>query len=294
MDLSHINEDVRPIAGLDAASRIAYIREDYFVVHPFLDPIMSYVHFLLTSPSDRVKGLYVACKPNGGKSSLARDIDRKYSQEASDNDEGHPTKSVIRIGLTDAANSETVFARIVKAGDGPVSGITRDSTANQRLLQDQFAYLRTKILLLDEFSDLMYLERDELKKVLSAIKFLLVEARVVVAAFGTSEGFQAFASDEHMAARFKQFALPSKWRKDRALQILVKGLQSNLPLREPSTLLDDKTLRTLLQLGERELGNMVQLIQNAAAQAILDGQEYIDEELLRKVAKHPVDLRDIK
>jgi len=272
---------------------VRYIRQDYFVKHPYLSPILSHLHKLITSPSSRVCGIGVFGEPNSGKTTLGAEIERKYCQDDDKTRATHPRRTALNISLTAAINARLVFERIIGACHGPVSGLGKYKDGDQRLIVDLLKQLGTRLLLLDEFTDILLASPLEQKRVLSAIKFIMVNCKIVVVALGTSSSKPVFIYDSHMKERFTRFELPA-WRVNKALQVFLLGLQNNLPLRKASSLLAYETMMTLISVSGGITGRITDLIKDAAVKAIQTQCESIDINLINDVARNPVDYSKYK
>jgi hypothetical protein len=87
--------------------------------------------------------------------------------------------------------------------------------------------------------------------------------------------------DEHLSARLGLRHLP-RWEADDYLANFLAALESSLPLRLPSRLHSDGTMKLIVKLTAGQTDAIVTLISNAAALAVLSGSERITHTLLER------------
>lgn len=286
-DLSHVSEAARQIVSASDKERVRFIRSDFFIPHPYVQPILNEIQGLVTDPSGRAKGIAVIGTPNSGKSMLLKEMQQRWTTPMPSEAEASPTpcrQSMIVVTMTDAYRTEEVYGRIYQALLGPECAGSAGRAASEYAVVELLARVQCQLLGIDEFSDILKGNPSEQRRVLGAIKFVMNEGRVRVAALGTEEMEGAFIHDRHLSQRFTRFYLP-RWKVNKSLQVLLKAMQRNLPLRRPSSLLAVGAMQALVELGNGVLGSMARLVQDAAVQAIIEGTEYVDEKLIRQVAK---------
>lgn len=284
IDLKHVSETARALVFAANKERARYIRSDLFIPHAFVKPILNEVQALITDPSGRAKGIAVIGRPNSGKSSLVREIGKRWGVPDATRSTDIPCQPILGVTLTDAYKTADVYSRIFKAIKAPNCTGSRGNDGSENAVVDLLQIVQCKLLQIDEFSDILKCNPMEQRRVMGAVKFVMNEAHVGVIALGTSEMEGAFNYDTHLSERFARYKLP-RWTVNRNLQIMLKALQQNLPLRKPSSLLSVGSMRALVDLSNGILGNVVRLVQDAAIQAIIDQSEYADEKLIRQVAK---------
>lgn len=290
-DLSHVSEAVRPIVSACDKERIRFIRNDLFIPHPYVQPILNEIQGIVTDPSGRAKGVAVMGTPNSGKSMLLKEMQRRWGAQVPLTDPESPVphrQPMIVVTMTDAYRTEEVYGRIYQALLGPECSGSAGRVASEYAVVNLLKRVQCQLLGIDEFSDILKGNPSEQRRVLGAIKYVMNEGHVRVAALGTHEMEGAFLYDQHLSQRFTRFRLP-EWKVNKNFQILVKAMQRNLPLHCRSSLLAVESLRALVDLGNGVLGNIVRLVQDAAIEAIIDGTEYVDEKLIRQVAKRRPD-----
>jgi hypothetical protein len=99
---------------------------------------------------------------------------------------------------------------------------------------------------------------------------------------GTVEAIRAVATDPQLANRFEPLPL-TKWEMNREYLFLLASFTRLLPLRKPSSLIDNDLARKLLSMSEGTIGELSSLLATATEHAISSGRERIDLELLREI-----------
>ena len=97
-------------------------------------------------------------------------------------------------------------------------------------------------------------------------------------------------SSPQLANRFEPIALPN-WELNREFQMLLASFESTLPLRKASCLADERIATKLLAMSEGTIGELSRILVAAAAEAIRNGRERIDEKTLREIDWQPPSAR---
>lgn len=124
------------------------------------------------------------------------------------------------------------------------------------------------------------------RRALNLLKFLANQLRIPIVCLGTDEALRAVQSDPQVASRFEPLHLP-RWHEDEAFRSLLAALETTLPLRKPSTLVQKTLVKRILTQSGGITGNVVRLLTRAAVHAILTGQERIDASLLDAARQPP-------
>jgi hypothetical protein len=79
LDLSHLHESVRPIAGLPAADRLGYVRADRWIGYPAATAALQRLETLLAWPAkQRMPNLLLVGPTNNGKSMIIEKFRRTH------------------------------------------------------------------------------------------------------------------------------------------------------------------------------------------------------------------------
>ena len=95
-------------------------------------------------------------------------------------------------------------------------------------------------------------------------------------ALGTKEAWLALRLDDQLENRFQPFVLP-RWADDFETGRLLASFEAVIPLREPSGLGLSALRKLIVERSEGLIGEMHQLLTSAAAHALMEGRERIEE-----------------
>ena len=105
-ELAHLPLDVRPIAALDAETRIAHIRAERWVQHGAADRVLGYMQEALTQPSrERMENILLVGESGMGKTMLVRKFERQNAVpfECAEPVDLQPTPARARFGPDEGA-----------------------------------------------------------------------------------------------------------------------------------------------------------------------------------------------
>lgn len=276
-DLSHLHVTVRPQALMANHLRAKLILCPLFIDHTRILEVMNEVHWMLSNQSGRAPGLVVCARPGSGKTELAKRIERAYPQR--EPVEGQlPVVPIVRISMTGAHDCRTVYGRVMETLDIPYSA-RMTTTAREVQVLHLLRRVSCVLLVLDEFQDVLQGNDREQRRALDAVKLLMNEVNLPILALGTDKAGRALQSDEHLAARFRHMALPV-WKKNEDLVAMLKAVHMQLPLRKPSSLISEEVIQRILKHSNGILGLIMNLIQDAAVHAIIEGKEFIDVKMI--------------
>jgi len=276
LDLKHLNPDVAEIAREDNAYRIDFIRKDRFIAHARAEEILSELDMLMNlDDAVRPQGRLLAGYSLMGKSSLVAEFVRQH--QADDNPSGDAAQvPVVCVQYPESA-SGSIYGEILGALNAPMPSRARVQDIRTACIQ-LLRRVGTRILLIDEFHNI--LEGGELaqKRALNSIKYLMNELRRPVVVIGTEEVITATRKDTQISSRLQLMPLRRFNENDEAFLELLAGFKVSLPLRKPSVL-DGPELIDLIYLHTNGVtGNVSDLLNAAAIMAIETGTEQITAE----------------
>lgn len=261
--------------------RVAMIISDHTIRYPAFDQVVNQAEWMINEPRQtRARGLVVCAQRNNGKSSLAATIHKMYNQY-----DRPDLPTAIKVDMTGVRDARSLYGRIMDEMGSPARISHRLSDRElivQRLLRD----VDCRLLILDEAQDILLGSEREQQRALEGLKLLMNKLGLPILAFGTEKAGTGFNGDPHLAARFKEYVLPT-WGKNHALASFLATYERLLPLKNASNLASEENLTLLAKLGSGLLGKIVERIQNAALTAIVDGSERITKEHLIKASSRP-------
>jgi hypothetical protein len=121
-EFSHLPQDVRPIAALDAAARIAHIRVARWVQHAAADRVLGYLHEALAQPPrERMENLLLVGESGMGKTMLIRKFERQ-TIAAFDDAGGVQRRPVVVMLMPHQPTEAQFFGQLLGALHAPVAG----------------------------------------------------------------------------------------------------------------------------------------------------------------------------
>jgi hypothetical protein len=184
--------------------------------------------------------------------------------------------------MTNARDARTLYNRILDRLGAPIMVSARYSD-RERQVVNLLRQFDTRLLVVDEIQDILTSTPLQQRFALDAIKFLMNEAGLPVLALGIAKASEAILVDRHLAARFRSLTLPV-WTFDDDLRDFLNALEPLIPLRNPSNLSSPSLMKVLVEASHGVLMTLCQLIEHAAIYAVVEGQERIDPELIKRAA----------
>ena len=270
----HLPRDVRPLAALDSAARVAHIRAERWVQHAVADRVLGYLQEALTQPRrERMENILLIGESGMGKTMLIRKFERQ-TQPGFDDVTGVQQRPVVVMLMPHQPTETQFFDQLLGAMSAPSAGhLTHRFPLREpaiRLLRE----LGTRVVVIDELNSVLAGTPRQQRIFLQLLRFLSNELRLAFVAVGVPEARHALFSDSQLRSRFTDVELPA-WSTGEELRDFITRLTWSLPLREPSPV-DSPKLRRLLvdRTGGITLG-ICKAFERAAIAAIRDGTERI-------------------
>lgn len=283
----HLAGAVAVVADLDEDARIAYIRRDRFVPHKRAEEVLTDLEMLYRlDDAVRPQGRLMVGRSLMGKSTIFDEFLRNH--RASDNPEGDAAIVPVLLVQYPEAASEGIFPEILAKLNArlPANALPR---AQRKAAVDLLRSIGLRVLLIDELHNVLEGSANAQRKGLNSIKYLMNELRRPVVCAGTVEVLNAIKSDPQMHSRLKRLPL-ARFRDDADFQELLVGFELLLPLRKASGLDDEKLSTQIFQITMGIVGEVADLLNNAAIYAIEEGIECITEDVIKAVTgQRPTD-----
>jgi type II secretory pathway predicted ATPase ExeA len=288
-EFAHLPEDLRPIALLDAETRIAHIRSERWIQHGAADRLLGYLQEAFDQPSrERMENLLLLGESGMGKTMLIRKFERRNAV-GFDDAAGVQRRPVIVMLMPPQPTEAEFFNRVLESIDAPSAGYWAGGpqlrTSAIRLLRE----IGARVLVIDEINSVLAGTPREQRLFLQLLRFLSNDLRMALVGVGVPEARHALLSDAQLRSRFSDIELPV-WTPGEELRDFVTRLVWSLPLRQPSPI-DSAKVRAML--AERSGGvtlGICKAVERAAIAAIRTGRERIefasfdDPEIWRGVA----------
>jgi hypothetical protein len=142
--------------------------------------------------------------------------------------------------------------------------------------------IKTKILIIDELHNLLSGNVQRQREFLNILRFIGNELQLSIVGVGIKDAYLAIQSDNQLENRFEPLILPL-WKNDNEFTRLLASFGKILPLNRPSELLNEDIRSFILEKSEGTIGEISTLLTQAACEAIISGQEYIDLNILGRI-----------
>ena len=146
--------------------------------------------------------------------------------------------------------------------------------------------LGVRMLIIDEIHHLIAGSNGRQRAFLNVIKYLSNELMLPIVAVGTNEAFNAVRVDPQIANRFLPIELP-RWRNNTDFRRLLRSFEALLPLQRASELAQPEMALRLSLVSEGTIGELSTLLNQAAIEAIIGGEERITDHVLDRIAWTP-------
>ena len=283
MDLAHLRPETRGLAMRPAVERIAEIKVDRWIGYTAAQGALAQLNELLEREPGRVRphNLLVLGPTNNGKTMVAERFRRMHPSHMATAG-NHEIVPVVMLQMPADPTIGRLVAVILAAMGSPI----RFLRTAERCLQLTLRLLEvceTRMLILDEFHNLLGVPARRQRELLNFIRYLGNERRIPVVCLGTREAWLAVRADPQLENRFTPYLLPV-WNDGSELARLLASFEACLPLREPSHLAANELRSEILRRSEGTIGEIATLVTRAAAVALSDGRERIDTTVLNEAA----------
>jgi len=241
----------------ELAERIFEIERPRLIEYSRLRQHLGLMGSLMRRPAhDRMPCLVLVANPGNGKSTV---LSRHASLHKPDPgvDENAATYPVIVL-KSPGANERAFYEKILRALNAPKPPYQRvEAMAEQVVIVLKTA--RTRMLIIDEFHDILESPGKKPAHFLTAIKELHNELPISIVGAGTRAVYQALKSDRQLESRFRPIELPD-WQLDEELIALLESFKATWGIEFDSEALGPK----ILAKAGNTIGEISWLLENAA------------------------------
>jgi len=280
----HLGKKAAAQALLSVDERIAIIQEGTWINLQAPKNVIAKLEAMLSAPRiTKPPCLLLIGDSDSGKSSI---FERFLSLHLPDKDPASSLSRspVVLINCPDGRDRSALYVRLLTAMLAKFKPTEKPEVLRAQVIR-MFETLGVRMVLIDELHDALggtTAEQNGLRKV---IKDLTNVTKVNIAAAGIQTARTFFAIDTQMTSRFRHSIELPKWKAGEELGQLLATLEQRIPLRKPSGLKEPAMLTELLRRSEGNLGDICDLVQQAAISAICDPKkpELIDADRIRKL-----------
>lgn len=281
MSLSHLLPEVAAMLELTVDERAKKIREMKWIPYARAHRIMQKMHDLLHyPPSYRMPNLLVVGDTGNGKTHIIRRFATAHPSYTREED-GHLIAPVLYLQAPIDADERSFYHTLLDITGTPYRAADRGDR-KQRQVINTLRRLETRLLIIDEIQHILAGNQSKQRQFLNVLKYLSNELMLPLVGAGIGTAFNAVQHDEQLASRFEPVGLP-RWKMSAEYIRLLMTFEQLLPLKKPSNLAEGKLAYKLLGLSEGSLGELTNILQRAAIQAVAEKEECISLSLLGKL-----------
>lgn len=277
---SHLDADAEEALELPLALRIRDILGDRFISHERINDIFDYADYLMyRPPRSRPAGMAIVGEPGAGKTDLLSKLRDRYPSERA-RCGVIATRPTLLFSMCSVRDAREFYVRMLIALGCP-EGSAVSAREREQLVLKLARACALRLVLVDEIQDVLKGTQAQQTRTLETLRFVMNELNVVLIVAGSEEAELAISLDAHLSSRLKLKRLP-KWVADDYLAHFLQAMESSLPLRQPSRLYAQGTMKLIAKLSGGQTDAIATLVRHAAALAISDGEERITHALLER------------
>lgn len=279
--VSHLSEKAAAYLERPVAERIKYIRSPRWIGYDTANAILDRLESLLTHPkSHRMPNLLVVGDTNNGKTMLMKRFCARYP--ADDNKGGEGVKvPVLFVQAPPVPDEGRFYNAILELLFAPYKPSDRTDRKQFQAIKLMRA-VGLKMLVIDEIHHILAGNLTRQKIFLNVIKFLGNELEIPIVGVGTRDAFRAIQTDLQLSNRFEHAVLP-RWQNDDDYARLLMTFERMIPLRNPSCLDDPALADRIYAMSEGFIGEISDLLVEAAVFAVTSKKEAIDRNVLESI-----------
>lgn len=274
--MDHLRSESRRIAEMPPVERLGHLVTDHWIGYSRAQEVLRRMDLLLETQPGRVRpqNMLIVGPSNNGKSTIAEKFQRQHPRRCSETQDRHIFPVLSLQTLPDVTVTR-FYAQVLDALGAPLGNIQKSDRRNAITLNLMQA-CKVRLLVMDELHNLLCGPSSRQREMLGLIRYLGNELRIPIVALGTRDAWLALRLDDQLENRFQPFVLP-RWTNNSETGRLLASFEAVIPLREPSGLGLPALRRMIVERSEGLIGEMHQLLTSAAAHALMEGRERIEE-----------------
>ena len=280
IEMAHLSDIAKSKAVLDQKERIEHILKPKWIGYPTAQSILDQLEDLLNHPKQsRMPNLLIVGETNNGKTRLIEQF--RQSHPADPNLDGDAIKvPVLYVQAPPSPDERGLYNNILSLLFQRLKSAESTDQKRQRVIS-VLKQIDLGVIVIDEIHHLLAGPLLKQRNFLNVIKYLGNELCVPIVGVGTVDAFRAIQIDPQIQNRFIPVVIP-KWNLNTDFARLLVSFERILPLRQPSKLSEKAIATKLLYLSGGTIGELSQLLNNAAIWALKNNKEKIDLEALEK------------
>lgn len=272
----HLAPAVREVATRSAQERSLHLYRDRWVSYDVAEMALGQMlRFLDLPKSTRPACALLVGPTNNGKSSLLHRLVKSQPRTSCASGVAAP---IVFVEMPSSPTLERFYRGLLSSLDAPSPSTWIRTGALETLCLDLLSAVGVKLLVIDEFHNILAGRHPTQVEFLNLLRFLTNRLKISIVLSGTEHAAHAIRTDAQLENRFKPIIL-RRWEPSDESVRLVQGLISTFPLQRPSAL-EKSMVSYILRRAEGTLGEIVDLLRTTADVAIRTGEERINRKTL--------------
>lgn len=279
--ISSLIPEAREALNLSDEERIIFSMTDRFINYGRAKRILEYMELLLKVPRQpRMKGILLHGESGTGKTMIVRHFFEKFAPKENEDDDADEIP-VLLVETPTEPKEKLLYDKIMDTLGVPYKK-NEDILEKEKNVEYYVNMLRIRMLIFDEFHNVLNGTAIQQKRVLAAVKSLTNRLWIPIVLVGTKDVLIAVETDEEVKRRFDPYKL-EPWSLDKEFLKLLRTIETTLPLKLPSYMWKNRGLASwLLEKTDGITSEIVHLIKLGAREAILSGEERITLEVMKR------------
>ncbi len=283
--IDHLSEAAQLMLNKTDEERIRHIRGSRWIGYPKAKEILGKMQDLLEYPKKkRMPCLLIIGDSNAGKTMIAdRFVGLNPSYEREDGES--VIMPVLSIQSPAIPSESRLYSNILEKLFAPYRPADSSEKKYYQVITIMKA-INVRLLMIDEIHSLLAGNSEKQRIFLSVIRNLSNELQIPIIGLGTKDALRAVKTDPQLDNRFKPLILP-QWSYDTNFKRLLASFEKTIPLKQPSRLHSQEIASKLLYLSGGLLGELSEILNDAAVSSIRTGREYIDLDIINGLDRLP-------
>ena len=265
----------------DQQSRIARLMNPFWIGYERAVAVRDHIESLINTPySDRITSCAVIAPSYNGKTSILRNVQRRYNKFPSGNslrsasERAQVKIPVFFVQAPPVPDEDRLLDAVLRQLN--ILGSPREPAEHKiSRLQSVFAGLGVRLLEVDEFGFFQAGSPDRQRKALNGLKYLGNDLRIPIVVASVEEGLNILSSNKEISNRYPALHLPAWGPEEESTLKLLASFEAKLGLKHPSDLGTEEMAKPIVAYSEGILGHMHDLLRLLASRAIKSGAERI-------------------
>jgi hypothetical protein len=283
-------EKIRILLKAPDEERIKFIKKPKFIHHIKAQKIFEKLDALLnTPPAPRIRSLMILGDSNNGKTMIMKkfqELKKKLPDENNPNplEYENPVlyiQAPVKASLKDLYNSIFISFKVpFKANES--------YSEKEAKIKHYCSINGIKMLIIDEIQGGTIGSPRQQREFVNGIKNISNLLEIPIVLVGIPSAIGLVNSDHQLKSRFVPTKI-KKWDFDEDYLSLLYSIEMTLPLKKPSYIYENENLaKNILELSNGLIGDIVEICNLLAIEAINSKKEKIENSMLRKIPFIPV------